>query len=744
MPLWTPRCGLASPKSPKASNAARSSDSSRARTVVRQDPHMTARENRARRDLPPSVLAVINQATIDKIQRQWDQTDAMLCTTNPRPDDLRIWLGESLRHERIEICKKLELHHRELLLEFDSRFQLRTNRHNIETTGGFAPGSESHSQDATPAGEAVDVRSLQAELAKTQQNLEASILREEALKNAKRMGETKEKKDTSVLHSQKPGFDRNLGVVAEVADHADGISPTALQEATPQEFNATSPSGLTERSPSIMAVVPVMPTISHAKSKPSDKVFARIFPAWMLVKPKKFPAADEDYTETPNSFLRRFERFVLGPFFESFFAFCIIANTAMMGCQLQYTGMDSGYAIGFRGMIMTAEETWPGASDAFQGMELVFGCLFTLELFTKIVVLRHKFILYLWNWFDSMIVSFWLFDRLVATGFNPMNLRLFRIARLIRIVKLIRFMGTVLLPLNLMLTSLKAGVAVGIWAILILFILQMAAAMFLTQILQGYIEDETMPEDKRLEVYVLFGNFTRSVVSMFMVTLANWAPACRLLFENVSQLYGIFFVLYKLSVGFAVLNVINGVFLHETFKVAQHDDEIMISSRAQANAVYVDKLRSVFDEADESGDGHITWEEFAEVLKQPKVRQYMSALDLDVTDVEMLFGVLDDGDGKMSFEEFLEGAKRTRGTAKSLDMIKVMHEVHKIVDVVARMEVHFGLASQTRMSIRGSTRLSRLSRSRSRSLDASITCGEPSRADVRERSQETMEVEHSL
>merc|ERR1719265_3036074 len=97
---------------------------------------------------------------------------------------------------------------------------------------------------------------------------------------------------------------------------------------------------------------------------------------------------------------------------------------------------------------------------------------------------------------------------------------------------------------------------------------------------------------------------------MFEVTLANYSPACRALVDHVDEAYGTFFLIYKCSVGFAMLNVINGVFLHETFKAANNDDEIMIMTRERAAREYVQKIEKLFDEMDATGNGLVSIEEF--------------------------------------------------------------------------------------------------------------------------------------
>jgi len=364
--------------------------------------------------------------------------------------------------------------------------------------------------------------------------------------------------------------------------------------------------------------------------------------------------------------------------FESTFGFLIIANTLMMMAQVQYVGIQSGYKLQFKGYEHDAAAAWPGAEEVFNIAEFIFGGLFSFELIIKMIAYRFAFVQSFWNWFDTLIVLSWAINQVVSTGVNPMILRLFRIARLIRIIRLIRFLGAILHPLNLMVASLKASLAVGYWAVLVLVICQMSAAMFLSQALEGYITDGTNPIADRTAVYIAFGTFWRSFMTMFMVTLANWAPPCRLLVENVSEYWGVFFLIYKLSVGFSVLNVINGVFLHETFKVAHNDDEIMIAAKQIQNQTYMDKLRVLFDEADESGDGKVSWEEFEKLCGDARCKAYLSAMEIDANNVKELFTILDDGDGTLVFQEFMDGVRRTKGNAKALDIVRVQHDLRDI------------------------------------------------------------------
>ena len=67
---------------------------------------------------------------------------------------------------------------------------------------------------------------------------------------------------------------------------------------------------------------------------------------------------------------------------------------------------------------------------------------------------------------------------------------------------------------------------------------------------------------------------------MFEITLANWGPPVRRLMNKVDEWWAVFFLAYKLTVGFAVVQVIISTFIQQTFKTASRDEEVMIKETA--------------------------------------------------------------------------------------------------------------------------------------------------------------------
>jgi hypothetical protein len=111
---------------------------------------------------------------------------------------------------------------------------------------------------------------------------------------------------------------------------------------------------------------------------------------------------------------------------------------------------------------------------------------------------------------------------------------------------------------------------------MVLFLLLVMMALLLQKLVEPYVLDNRNPVDKRLQVFMFYGSFTRSMLTMFEITLGNWLPPCRALVENVNEWYMFLFVAHKLVIGFSVVSVINAVIVQETFKVATSDDKVML------------------------------------------------------------------------------------------------------------------------------------------------------------------------
>merc|ERR1712039_999756 len=169
------------------------------------------------------------------------------------------------------------------------------------------------------------------------------------------------------------------------------------------------------------------------------------------------------------------------------------------------------------------------------------------------------------------------------------------------------------------------------------------------------------------------------MLSMFEMTLANWPPITRTMQENVAQWWSLFFVIHKLAVGFAIVGVINGVFMQETFKAAALDDRIMVRQKQRTAALHAKKMQIFFEHADQDGNGVLTHQEFREIASLPEVKVWLGAMDLDAEDTDALFRLLDvDRDGLIQTWELIAGVSRLKGAARSIDLIMLMRDIEDI------------------------------------------------------------------
>ncbi|OLP92891.1 Sodium channel protein type 11 subunit alpha [Symbiodinium microadriaticum] len=317
--------------------------------------------------------------------------------------------------------------------------------------------------------------------------------------------------------------------------------------------------------------------------------------------------------------------------------------------------------------------TWLGVQDIFTVLELAFGITFTVEVALRLFAEGSSFFKEAWNWLDGMVIIVWLLEKLVTN--LPVNSQILRLARLFRLLRLLRLVRRIqeFDALFLMTTAIRSSVTVLGWTMALLFICQLLFALVVQQILFGfYFDPNAANQEAQLRVYEYFGTFTRSLLSLFELTLANWPPVCRLLVEEVSEWWLLMCLLHKLTMGFAVIGVINAVLMQETFKVAYLDDTVMVREKMRTMRAHVAKMSELFHEADTSGDGKLDFEEFKQILKKHEVKVWLSAMELDVSNVKELFTLV-------------QGVSRLRGSGRAQDVRKILemseqmkHDLHEL------------------------------------------------------------------
>jgi len=388
--------------------------------------------------------------------------------------------------------------------------------------------------------------------------------------------------------------------------------------------------------------------------------------------------------------LRSYTRPIVTSFkFEAVFGLLICMNTVVMALQSEYAGLEVGHNIGYPGVNVPAAQLWPGAYNVFQVLEIFFGIIFTVEIVLKLSVLYHHFFMDMWNILDFLVVAVWYLETSTASDslpIDPMVLRLFRLVKLVRVIRLVRILEKYD-ALYLMLTSIKGSVAALAWSSMLLMVVQMMLSLVMATVLESYFTDESWPGDKQ-KVYEYYGTFSRSMLTMFEITLANFVPVTRVMMTNWSEAYIIFGLMHKFFIGFAVVMVITGVFIQETMKVAQTDNTIMLNQRERSTKLHTRKIKTLFDVADSDGSGKLDCEEFVEVCEDPSMKMWLSAMGLDVSDARGVFDLiaeqLDSED--LSARELVNGVARLKGAARNIDLALLRQENLEILKRVKQLQ----------------------------------------------------------
>jgi len=241
--------------------------------------------------------------------------------------------------------------------------------------------------------------------------------------------------------------------------------------------------------------------------------------------------------------------------------------------------------------------------------------------------------------------------------------------------------------LYLMMTSIKGSMMALAWSSLLLMIIQMCLSLFLGTLLESYLRDENSLGDRE-KVYMYFGTFTRSFLTMFEVTLGDWIGVTRVMMQNWSDVYVIFALVHKFVIGFAVMNVITGIFLQETMQVAKTDNKLMLSQREQSAALHVQKMTKLFAAADADGSGRLDGEEWEEACADPQVALWLASMGLDVSDAGVVHNHICEGTGSedLAAKEMVHGIARLKGEARNLDVSILRMENDKLREKALEMQ----------------------------------------------------------
>eukprot|EP00747_Dinoflagellata_sp_TGD_P154022 gnl/TRDRNA2_/TRDRNA2_177455_c0_seq7.p1 gnl/TRDRNA2_/TRDRNA2_177455_c0~~gnl/TRDRNA2_/TRDRNA2_177455_c0_seq7.p1 ORF type:complete len:709 (-),score=100.13 gnl/TRDRNA2_/TRDRNA2_177455_c0_seq7:162-2288(-) len=556
--------------------------------------------------------------------------------------DIAAWLTERLSQERTVVARQLEEQHKAIVAEV------------VRGLGAATSSAKLHSPPRSPP----RPRSPTRTPAKIDEY--PTLLFESPSLPALHPLPDKEKSDVAhVQHLADTGHEK-----LEAAASADSSKPS--DKTTQLEYQvAVAPPPSEQQQQQDEADDESSPLKAHAIEDAPKK------PAYSNKRLQMLAGQEEDLGSSVV------HRIVHSAKFEVASGCIILANVLVLAIEVQYHGLQTGYGISFQNFDAPADEVWPWLTqNVFATAEYMFCTFFLVELALRVIVLRGRALRCGWLWFDFIILACGILDWF-APILNPTMMRVVRLARMIRVLKFVR-MVKAFNSLFLLIRSIEASVSSLFWSFALLVTVQTAMGMMVHQILRGFLADESQDVEVRRQVFSYFGTFSRSMLTMFEITLVNWSVSCRLLINNVSEWFLLFYIIYCCMFCFALVRVITAVFVAETSRVALADDEMAMMKKQRMKEEVGEKLRDIFHELDDSGDGLVSWDEFQTLLSDSVMKTLLSTLDLDANDVATLFELLDDGDHKIAIDEFVNGVNRMKGQAKSIDVVTLLKQVSQL------------------------------------------------------------------
>eukprot|EP00927_Polykrikos_kofoidii_P025402 TRINITY_DN22825_c0_g2_i1.p1 TRINITY_DN22825_c0_g2~~TRINITY_DN22825_c0_g2_i1.p1 ORF type:complete len:671 (+),score=142.26 TRINITY_DN22825_c0_g2_i1:72-2084(+) len=343
---------------------------------------------------------------------------------------------------------------------------------------------------------------------------------------------------------------------------------------------------------------------------------------------------------------------------------CILTNAIVIGAETDYMARHVGSDL----------------PDSFQVVDMVTMVIFLGELLLKLKVHGRGFFTdenMAWNIFDMAIVVMQLLEVVVEAftstelpgGFKALRLiRIVRIMRLLRLVRLIRLMR-IFMELR-MISSLLVDTARSLFGaivtvVIFLYLIGVCLTEEVVRVREEIDDGILAPTPNFTDLEESFGTVDRTMLSLFQSITGglDWSRALNILSSKVSPLLAPMFCFYIAFFTFALANVITGIFVKHSMEAAQE---------AQDDSM-VQQINNLFNKQDGLGD--ITYEEYTHMIKLPEMVALFKSINIDPSEAPLLYRLLDENnDGTLDYEEFINGALRLRGPAKSLELAMFIKE----------------------------------------------------------------------
>lgn len=382
-----------------------------------------------------------------------------------------------------------------------------------------------------------------------------------------------------------------------------------------------------------------------------------------------------------------------------------VVRKGLVGQIVQHNAFDgtASLMIFVNSIFIAIETQWMATnleSPLFvQVMNYFCSLFFFVELIMRMMAYRIEFFTRPgsrgWNIFDLLLVLvsfvdlaslFFTRDPTVDVLQAVKILKMLRIARIFRVFRFSR-------ELSLMALMIVDSMRSLMWAMMMLMLMIFVFAVWFTTNATFYLREyadsssptwyEDLANSTTQNVHDIknnFGTLGATTYSLLRSMLGgiNWGILCDMLLkmDTISPMLFIFYILFTML---AVLNIVTGVFVDNAGAAAKTQRDYIIEKEREVKETYIRELQNLFWQMDDDGSGTLTAEEMQQLVKDPSMAAYFTALGFEPHDCVRLFTLLDtDSSGTVDIEEFLDGCLRLKGFARSIDVHFIMVLIHRM------------------------------------------------------------------
>jgi len=371
--------------------------------------------------------------------------------------------------------------------------------------------------------------------------------------------------------------------------------------------------------------------------------------------------------------------------FESFMSACILANCVTVGVWAH--------------QLVTSDFS-PEVERFTEALEHSFVAIFLVELLLKVKVYgcgmfkpgspnnRSNFVDMmlvlvtglLFTWVVPLCALIFGFDSSAGAFKTLTVLRTVRLARLVRVFQ----RSPLFREAWMLIRGLGDSSRTLLWTCLVIFLVTYVFAIVglatLVTELQAIRQQDIDAADAAIidELLVLMGGLDRLMAALVQVLLGDSFHAFTTQILKYIWWSWVYFYTYISIAVVVLMNLVTAIIVENAMETSRADHDHVASEKEIKRKKDIGRLRKLFRSLDTDGGGTLSWDEFKSSFDDPDIARQWMVLDFEQADCEELFRLLDDGDGEITIEEFMEALSRMSGAAQAKDVFKMQKTLEKV------------------------------------------------------------------